>query len=168
MIKEKELSSERKIRFANGQGITLDVIKEAVSEEADKNGIPIAFYDEQIKFGGLIGGSVEDCIILYHPEHKKDYFNIIFRVTHQGSYAFLNISYYGQSKMQGKIYSATEARQESKEERRGLPLSQRIGHAIGSGIANGIMSIGASKKKFEEEQNWYAIVEDCIDSFCEG
>ena len=166
MIKEKELREGRQIRFRNGDNISFETVQEGLADLADQNAIKIAFYKDQVKFGNLFSSSIEDCIVLHHPEHRNDYICTVMRVTYQGKYAFLNLNDYGQSKMAVKVYAATEGRKEAKEERRGLPMSERIGAAIGAGIVNGVMSIGANKKKFEEEQNWYTIVDDIINEFC--
>ena len=139
MIKEKDLGGLKQIRFPDGDGITLQWLQEKLADEADKNAIRVAFEADKIKFGGLIGGSVEDCIVLYHPEHKKDYFWYAFRITTQGKYAFLNSALGGYSKLLNKADAVAE----------------------GGSI---LKAIGLNKKKLEEEQNWYTIIDDIIDN----
>ncbi len=158
MIKEKDLREGRQIRFRDGDDITLETVQEGLADLADQNAIKIAFYKDQVKFGGLFNSNIEDCIVLYHPEHRNDYICTVLRVTHQGKYAFLNIDDYGYSKMAGKI--------ETKEERRAATAGQGMAYKIGYGITSGLMSIGASKTKMEQERNWYAIVDDIINEFC--
>lgn len=163
MIKEKELRNGEKIRFREGGGVDLPTLQTMLAALADKYSIPVAFYNEQIKYGGLIGGSTKECLVLYHPNHKNDYFSFVLQVTYQGRYAFLDIDEIGQSKMAGKVYAAGQGRKDAKAERRGLPMSERVGAAIGAGIANGIMSIGANKSKLEQEENWYLMIKDIIE-----
>lgn len=155
MIKEKELQQGRQIRFKNGDGVTLGAVQEKLADMADQNAMPVAFRDDQIKFGGLIGGSVEDCVILYHPQHQKDYYNFVIRVKRQGNYAFLNVNQIGVSKMGGKVYGAEAA----KAARKGQSMSFKVGSMIGSAI----VSAGKSRSKLEEEENWYTIIGDILD-----
>ena len=45
MIKIDELREFRPTyKYDNGSGITLDAVKEAMPAEAERNGIPVAFY----------------------------------------------------------------------------------------------------------------------------
>ena len=156
MIKEKELFDGKRIRFQNGEGINLAAAVEAITDEADKNAIPLAHYEDQVKFGGLIGGSVEDCVVFYHPDHKKDYINTVVRVSHQGKYAFLAVDHIGVSKMGGKV----AVRDGRKEATRGESLSFKIGY----GIASAVSTIGASRSKLEQEQDWYAMLDDVLEA----
>lgn len=166
MIKEKDIRESRVVRFQNGSGISLESIRSELQNLASREGIMVALDDEQLRFGSLFNSTTENCLLLYHPDHRKDYINSILRLTRQGNYAFLHIYEYGQSKMAVKMYAATDARTEAREERRSMPLGERIGAALADGLVNGLMSIGANKQKYEQEQQWYAIVEDIIDEFC--
>ncbi len=166
MIKEKDLRERDRIRYRDGEGITLGSVQAGLAELADENGIKIAFSNEQVKSGSVFNSDVEDCLLVYHPEHRKDYICTVIRVKHQGRHAFLYVDNYGESKMSGKVYAATDGRKAAKDERRGLPMSERIGAAVGAGIVNGVMSIGANKKKFEEEMTWYTIVDDILEELC--
>lgn len=118
-------------------------------------GVPVAFYNEQVKSGGLFNSSVEDCIVMYHPEHQNDYFKFCIRVGRQGTYAFVSVNDFGQSKQMAKADRAEFA----KQDRKGKSMSYRVGSMIGSGIAN----IGKSKQKLEEEQRYYQCVFDIFD-----
>ena len=46
-----------------------------------------------------------------------------------------------------------------KEDRRGKSMSYKVGSIIGQGIS----SIGKSKQKLEEEQNYYNCISDILD-----
>ena len=81
MIKDKDLREFRPtVRYQGGQEITLKTVKEAIADCAAKFGIPVAFSSDQVKSGGLLNSSIEDCIVMYHPEHERDYFKFCIRV----------------------------------------------------------------------------------------
>lgn len=156
MIKADVLGEFRpSVRYKDGDGITLQVVQDAIEECAQTMGIPVAFYDEQVKSGGLFNSAVEDCIVLYHPEHRNDYFKFCIRVGRQGTYAFVSVNDFGQSKQMAKAERAEFA----KQDRKGKPMSYKMGSIIGAGIAN----IGKSKQKLEEEQMYYQCVFDIFD-----
>ena len=159
MIKEKDLREMRpQVRYKNGQDITLQTVQNALSDAADEAGIPIAFRDDEVKYGGLIGGSTEPCIVLYHPEHPTDYFNICVRVKHQGAYAFVTVNDFGQSRLLGNQGSHEYLVDTLKHGSN----SERIGALMGAGVRR-LVKGGRNNQKLEEEQNWYAMVEDIFD-----
>ena len=99
MIKADTLREFRpSVRYKDGSGITLQTVQEAIKDCAQGMGIPVAFYSDQVKSGGLFNSSVEDCIVMYHPEHQNDYFKFCIRVGRQGTYAFVSVNDFGQSK----------------------------------------------------------------------
>lgn len=156
MIKADNLREFRpSVRYKDGNGITLQTVQEAIKDCAQGMGIPVAFYSEQVKSGGLFKSSVEDCIVMYHPEHQNDYFKFCIRVARQGSYAFVSVNDFGQSKQMAKAERAEFA----KQDRKGKDMSYKIGSMIGQGIAN----IGKNKQKLEEEQMYYQCVFDIFD-----
>lgn len=93
--------------------------------------------------------------MLYHPEHQYDYFKICVRVSHQGSYAFVSAMDFGTSKQMKKAGQAEAYR----ADRKGKSMSYKVGSMIGQGLT----SIGRSKSKLEEEQNYYACIIDIFD-----
>ena len=156
MIKADNLRNFRpSVRYKDGNGITLQIVQEAIKDCAQSMGIPVAFYNEQVKSGGLFNSSVEDCIVMYHPEHQNDYFKFCIRVTRQGSYAFVSVNDFGQSKQVTKANRAEFA----KQDRKGKTMSYKIGSMIGAGIFN----IGKNKQKLDEEQMYYQCVFDIFD-----
>lgn len=182
MIREKDIYELRpQVRYQKGQSITLSAVKSAIDRYARENGIPIAFESEQIKSGELIGGRVLDAVLLYHPSHKKDYFNFVFTVEHQASYAFVSVYGYGESR-QIKKQDACDAAKAGvtavgKNALHGIlngddsicgVFTGAWGMAKGTvglakSIGKGLSSIGKSKDKLVEEQNWYTIVSDIFD-----
>jgi len=159
MIKEKDLREMRpQVRYKDGQGVTLETVCMAIQHEAQENGIPIAFAKDQIKYGGLIGGGTDDCIVLYHPEHQKDYFNLAIRVKHQGNYAFVTVNDFGKSTLLGNEGSKEYLKEKLKHGRG----EEKVGALIGAGIRR-IAKGGSNKQKLEDEQNWYTVVADIFD-----
>ena len=156
MIKADELREFRPVvRYPDGKDITLQVVKNAINDCAKSKGLPVAFYPDQVKSGGMFNKTIEDCIVLYHPEHQSDYFKICIRVSHQGNYAFVSAMDFGKSKQMKKADQAEAYR----ESRKGQSMSFKVGSLIGQGIT----SIGRSRSKLEEEQNYYACIIDIFD-----
>ena len=156
MIKADELREFRPVvRYRDGNQITLQTVQEAIKDCAQGMGIPVAFYTDQVKSGGMFNKTIEDCIVLYHPEHQYDYFKICVRVSHQGCYAFVSAMDFGTSKQMKKAGQAEAYR----ADRKGKSMSYKVGSMIGQGLT----SIGRSKSKLEEEQNYYACIIDIFD-----
>lgn len=156
MIKADELREFRPtVRYQNGEGITLSTVQEAIKDCAMKMGIPVAFSNDQVKSGGLFNSSVEDCIVMYHPEHERDYFRFCIRVKRQGSYAFVMVNDFGQSKQLNKANTA----EFMKQDRKGQSMSYKVGSMIGQGLR----TLGKSSQKLEEEQMYYQCVFDIFD-----
>lgn len=156
MIKADELREFRPVvRYRDGSNITLQTVQEALKDCAQGMGIPVAFYNDQVKSGGMFNKTIEDCIVLYHPEHQNDYVKICIRVGRQGNYAFVSANDFGTSKQMKKA----DVSAAYKEDRKGKSLSYKMGSMVGQSI----MSIGKSKSKLEEEQNYYACVIDMFD-----
>jgi len=143
------------IRYPDGSSITLYAVQNAITERAKEMGLPIAFYQDQVKSGGMFNKVIEDCIVMYHPAHPNDYFKFCIRVSHQGSYAFVNIMDFGSSKQMSKAGQIAAY----KEDRQGQSMSYKVGSLIGQAFA----SIGSNKAKLEEEQNYYSCITDLLD-----
>ena len=144
VIKEKELQEFRpQIRYPDGQDITLQAIQSLLQGEAQRAGIPIAFRLDQVR-GGLFGGA-EDCLVLYHPEHQKDYFSVAVRIKRQGNYAKEGIHYRGYNPLENAAAGAA---------------------IVGAGIAGvrHLIKGKSDKEKMEAEQQWYTIICDMLDT----
>lgn len=170
MLKEKDLQELRPdVRYKNGKDITLNTIQGALANAAQPLEIPIAFRLDQVK-SGLLSSSAEDCLVVYHPEHQKDYFSIAIRVKYQGSYAFISTSTFGMSKRMKSEALRKELNNAAKEgiKYRGYnPLQSAAAGAsmLGAG-AMGIRHLikgKSDKEQLEIEQQWYAIVNDLLD-----
>lgn len=179
MIQEKDLQELRpQAKYENGKNITLHTIQAAASKAAQERDIPVAFYTDQVKSGGF-GGSVENCLILYHPDHPKDYFSISVRIKYQEDYAFISMDTLGVSKLMKAEAIRKQINATAKEgiNYRGYNLIERAagGAAIvGAGIVGvrHLVKGKSDKEKLEVEQEWYSIVcnllnEIFADDFCQ-
>lgn len=128
-----------RLRFPDGGNISLDWLKGALIEEANKNGIPLACEDAQLKIGGLFSKERESVLVFYHPEHKVDYLTFLIRVTYQGKYAFMDVYKASGS----KNYSNNQKGESSAV--RGI-FNKMSGHA----------------QKLQMEEDYYTILKDCF------
>ncbi len=169
MIKSDELREFRPVyTYNDGSAISLQTIKEAISTTAKKYNIPVAFEMDQIKSGGFLSKSIEDCLVLYHPEHAKDYYRIAISIQRQGSIAFVHANDFGESKNLKKL----ESRGQSKEAFKNAMKSDAGSYSVGSNsygaqlLKSGfkaLSSIGGSKAKQEEENNYYSALMMILD-----
>ncbi|WP_080797828.1 hypothetical protein [Arabiibacter massiliensis] len=149
MLKLKDLESMGTVTFGGAENVNLDNIKSAISDLASQNQIPIAFYKDEAKAGGMFSDAVP-VLVAYHPEHRNDYFNMAIVLSKQGTFGSAAVYAAGKSKQMNK-FVRSEA---NKEARRGQPLSVKLGNAAVSGL----MNMGKSKQKLQEEQMYYEIV----------
>ena len=128
MIKIEELQEVRPTyRFEDGANIDLTAVEREIGKKAAEKQIPVAFERDKVKSGGLFNRKIEDCTVLYNPNHKKDYFRFCIRVQHQGAYAFVLVESMGVSKQLAKFERAEFA----KQDRQGKDLSYQIGSMVG-------------------------------------
>lgn len=157
MIKEKELGQARdQIRFKDGAGITTVSLRQALQKQANENGVPVSFDYDTVKMGGLIGGSTVDCLTIRNPGHMHDYWYFVVRVTHQGKYAFVDVDMAGSSKQHGKEAASQDAKAL-------FAAGNLSSYGKGAMIGSALRSLGKSKAKLEEEDNWYNMVNDIFD-----
>lgn len=160
MIKEKDLRELRpRVRYEDrDNGITLQYLQVLLEQYFQKAGIPIAFRDDVIKFGGLLGGSTQECLVIYHPEHEKDYFNIAVHMKRQGVYVFVTVNDFGESRLFGN-QGSSEFLKETLANGDG---AEKVGALIGAGIRR-LLKGGVDKRKLEDEQDWYLFLRDAFD-----
>lgn len=141
---EKQLTTEwmPQIRWPNGNSVNLVTVREAIQEQADENGIPVAFTEEQLKVGGLFSSEREDILIMYNPEHATDYLRFAIRVLHQGKYAFMHVYNLGGSKNFRDDNMANG----------------------GSNFKKLTNLIGGHSQKLQAEENYYTILRDCLEN----
>lgn len=151
MIKIDELSKFLPtFRYTGAENVDFQVIIDNIKEEAQRHTVPVEFYNDQVKSGGIFNREIEDCIVIYHPEHKTDYYNFCIRLKKVGSIVQIQTDVFGSSVQMDKF-----ARSEwAKEDREGKSVSYKIGSMIGSGLRN----MGKNKQKLEEEELYYDIL----------
>ena len=139
---EKQLDTEwmPQVRWPNGDNVNLVTVRDAIQNQADENGIPVAFRDDTLKVGGLLSSQREDILIMYNPQHENDYLRFAIRVMHQGKYAFMHVYNLGGSK---NFRDGNKA-------------------AAGSKIAVIGNLVGGHRQKLEAEENYYTILRDCL------
>jgi len=160
MINEKELREMRpKIRFKNKQGTTLNILQKDIEQKAEEYEIPVAFYNDKVKYGGLIGGGNDDCLVVHHPNHKDDYFKIAVRIKYQGTYAFVTVEDFGRSKLLGYEMNKSAMKETWNDKSTG---DMAMAGAIFKTVRSKIMTTG-KRNDLEDEKQWYAIISDIFD-----
>ena len=141
---EKQLTNEwmPQVRWPNGNNVNLVTVREAIQEQADENGIPVAFDEGQLKVGGLFSSEREDILIMYNPQHATDYLRFAIRVMHQGKYAFMHVYNLGGSK---NFYDDNVAS--------GGSTMRKLANAI-----------SGHNQKLQAEENYYTILRDCLEN----
>jgi len=95
-----------------GDTVTFAEIKRLLRKTAKVSGVPVAFAFDEIKSENLGIITVEDCLVVYHPAHRHDYINIVFRIRREGDTAYISKNEYGTS-----LYlSDTDNRDEKERE----------------------------------------------------
>lgn len=150
---EKQLTTQwmPQVRWSDGNNVNLITIREAIQNQADENGIPVAFNEETLKVGGLLSKEREDILIMYNPEHSSDYLRFAIRVKHQGKYAFMQVYNLG-----GSVNFKHENTSDIFKADGGISVG-----GMGRSILN---SIGGHRAKLEAEENYYTILRDCLEN----
>lgn len=172
MLKEKDLQELQPQKQLKGtQGMTLSDFQNKLKACASENEIPIAFAWDQVKYGGLLGSAV-DCLVVYHPEHQKDYFSIAVTMRTQGNYCSISTSTFGTSKLMKADAMRKAVLSTAKEgwNNAGTGDLNILNHAasgaafVGAGIVGlrHLVKGNSDKLKMEEEQQWYSIICDLI------
>ncbi len=169
MIKAQELQELwPQICYEDGQDITLQTIQSKLNEAAQENEIPVAFRYDQVR-SGLLGGG-QECLVIYHPEHVKDYFSIAVQVKRQGKVAFISIDSFGTSKLmkaeavRKQILSVAKVgwdRAGDAHKDYNVLNDAASGAAFMGAAAVGIRHLfkgGSDKQKLEEERHWYSSI----------
>lgn len=172
MISAKKMQSFRQgRRYENGTSITLESVKNALAREAKSQGIPVAFYNDQIMSMNAFFGKAEDALVMHHPEHKSDYCSFVIRVNYQGNFAFVTVDSYGESKLMKNA-----AQQEYLKNEAGKRFKSAVsrgnsfdgGFAVTAGARAGVKAlVGAltgSKEKLEQEKMWYSCMSVILDN----
>ena len=141
MIKDKQLTRLQPpiVHKDDEQRITLDLVEHSLNENAKSKAIPIAFRRDKVKTG-MFKKTIEDCLVIFHPKHKKNYCMVAIRLQRVDNNTHLLTHEFGTSKNSVKAASAEGAASATEG-------------ALKGAIVKGLL--GPSKKKIEEENNWY-------------
>lgn len=153
MLKFNHMEQLDSVNIRDAEDITLDNIKEMIKSVSQEKSVPMAFYMEEVKTSGLFGDP-DPALVVYHPDHRNDFFNLVVLLSCQGSYARLDVYATGKSKQMGKFNQA----EINREMRKGKSMSFQIANAAVSGL----LGLGRSKQKLADEQMWYQICLDTI------
>ena len=104
-----------------GDTVTFEAIKNSIGKEAKNWGVPVAFSFDEIASGNVGDYIIEDCLVVYNPEHKHDYISIVFRIRRDGDTAYIMKSEYGTS---SRLTNTTDVLDEAKKLRN--PLRQIV------------------------------------------
>lgn len=139
---EKDLTTDwiKPVRIPDGEDVTLSSVRSRIQDLCDRHGIPVAFSEGQLKTGGLFNKRMESIMNMFNPQ-QNDYLSFVIRVEHMGSYAFMHVYNMGGSRNYGMANAAGE----------------------GSTLARLRMNLGGGRAKLNAEENYYAILKDCVE-----
>lgn len=148
MIKENNLRNFRPdVQYTNAQGLTLQTLQNLLKQKVNEYQLEIDFYYDQIKGSALINPPITDCIVMYHPRHKKDYFNIVISIRRRGNISIVSCNDIGTSKNRYSL---------------GNP-NLKSGGSRSSLVIDIIDSITGKNRQIQEEEDWYAGVNLILD-----
>lgn len=157
MVQKKQLRELRpEMRYKNLE-ITFDSIQTALTEKAAELDIPVAFYSDDVGKDSFLNFNIADepCLVMYHPDHKDDYFKFCIRISHKGAYTFISVNDFGQSPQMKKAGIVDMCRASRK--------GRGISYKVGSIIREGITSLSLDRESAEDEQRYYQCVMDILD-----
>ena len=102
-----------------GDTVTFEAIKKLINRTAKAHGISIAFDYDEVSSGEGDSIIIEDCLVVFHPNHRDDFFNVIFRIRREGEKAFIFKSEYGSSVQLEKTYTLIDAAQDVEKSNSG-------------------------------------------------
>lgn len=81
--------------YPKGYTVSFDAIQGFVSKVADDFNVPIAFVQNEIVSINLPKFVVEECLVIYHPDHQQDYFKIVIRINRDTDTAYIHKYIFG-------------------------------------------------------------------------
>lgn len=171
MLKSDQLREFRPVfKYTKGDDITLDNLENALISKASDFGVPLLIQRDQIKSGTLFKPEVNDCLVMLHPEHQKDYYRIAVTIKHQGKIAFIQCNDFGESKNLKKLAYRENAKANAKSGAKfaifnaenGADMVGALG-VMAKGAVGGLLSLGGSKNKQEQENMYYDALMSILD-----
>jgi len=80
-----------------GDTVTFESLKTLIEQTATVHGVPVAFELSEITSSRAGSIAIEDCLVVYHPEHRQDYMSIVFRIRREADTAYISKNEYGTS-----------------------------------------------------------------------
>lgn len=163
MLTEKNLS---KLDLLPVRLQNISVIREALKNNAIQNGIDLECEISKLRLGGLLNSSVVDCLVLYHPIQKNRYYKYALVAEVNG----VGVYYFGKSKNQKKLGNRAAAKNVistmNSQARQNAAKGNDVGMTVTLGAliggAKALSSLGGSKKKQQDEDNYYTKVSALI------
>lgn len=98
MYKRDELLNIRKaFRLLDENGMSIELLEGHAAEFSEQFGVPLAWEADQVDNGEAAKQPIQDCLVLFNPDHKDDYYKIVVDFEVPTKLAFLNASITGES-----------------------------------------------------------------------
>lgn len=170
MIKYKELESYidewRYYSDENNPRLDLEYCKTKIIEKAKEFDLPCKIDEEQIKLGGLFNKEIEECLVISHPNHQKDYVKFCFRLKNQGSVQLLTIDTLGESKQLKKYYISEDNKRFREAIRESdLSLGQKLGAQLSNLTVSSLRTLGKNQSKIDAELQYCEFLTEILTQF---
>ncbi len=98
MYDRKDLLNIRQsYQLVGDRGMSIPVIEEYLAKYAEQYHITVTWTEDMINNDEEGKETVQDCLVLYHPDHKDDYYNIVIDFEAPTKLAILSASIAGSS-----------------------------------------------------------------------
>jgi len=91
--REELLNIRKSFRLLGPEGMSIEILEAHAAEFSEKFGVALAWETDQIDNGG----TMQDCLVLFNPDHKDDYYKIVVDFEVPGMLAALSASVTGES-----------------------------------------------------------------------
>lgn len=160
VFKRKDVEEMRDtVYFKEGDEITFESVQDALAAQAGEARLPMAFRMDQIKEGALIGDTTP-CLVVFHPAHPVDYYNMLVTIGRQGAYALVSVYAAGKSKQMGRFSRAALGKSVMED----VLAGKASGVDLAVGVIGGLSgAFGKNKSKHQEEQFYYQLCMELFD-----
>lgn len=91
--REELLNIRKSFRLLGPEGMSIEILEAHAAEFSEKFGVALAWETDQIDNDG----AMQDCLVLFNPDHKDDYYKIVVDFEVPGMLAALSASVTGES-----------------------------------------------------------------------
>ena len=131
MIKEKELNDDLETIKIGRQYTSLEEVRDVILDLARSNQVAIEITLDTVKTKGIFRSQELPCLILAHPDHKRDYYKMVVLVG------------------DGEIMMASTG--VSKQ-------MKKFNIAEANKVGSSIWTLGKNKNKMAEENEYYEML----------